>query len=64
MSRCISCNEAINAVEKTAIESLVPSKVYAWKEDFFQCSSCAKVYWEGSHYENMMMFLDEVGSSR
>ncbi|CAA6821512.1 MAG: Unknown protein [uncultured Sulfurovum sp.] len=60
MSRCISCNEAINAVEKTAIESLVPSKVYAWKEDFFQCSSCAKVYWEGSHYENMMMFLDEV----
>lgn len=60
MSRCIKCNEPITLVKKEKIESIVPSKVYQWKEKFFQCSGCEKVYWEGSHHKNMMELLEEI----
>jgi len=63
MSRCIKCNEPIYVVEKSAITALVPPKVYAWKEEFFQCSGCSQVYWEGSHHEKMMALLKEVSNA-
>jgi len=60
MGRCIVCNEKINPVNKTDIKEFVPLKVYEWKEEFFQCSGCSKVYWEGSHHKKMMEQLQEV----
>ena len=60
MSRCIKCNETINAVKKSLIEGSVPAKVFQWKEEFFQCSGCSQVYWEGSHYKKIMELLEEV----
>jgi len=60
MSRCLKCNESISLVDKSSVENLVPPKVYQWKEQFFQCSGCQQVYWEGSHYESMMALLGEV----
>ena len=59
MSRCIKCNGVIETVDKNLIESSVPPKVYAWKEEFFQCLGCSQVYWKGSHYEKMMEQLGE-----
>jgi hypothetical protein len=58
MSRCIKCNEPIRSVKKSLIKASVPPKVYEWKEEFFQCSGCSQVYWEGSHYKKMMELLD------
>jgi len=60
MSRCIKCNETINAVEKSSVEDAVPPKVYEWKEEFFRCSGCSQVYWEGSHHQKMMELLEEI----
>ena len=60
MGRCIVCNEKINRVNKTDIKEFVPLKVYKWKEEFFQCSGCLKVYWEGSHHKKMMKQLEET----
>jgi len=60
MSRCIKCNETINTVTKSSVEGAVPPKVYEWKEEFFRCSGCSQVYWEGSHHQKMMELLEEV----
>jgi uncharacterized protein len=62
-SRCSLCNGLLeqrtsdqvkyisNNGEKGAI--MVPDKVVAWHNQFFQCTRCGKMYWEGSHLENI-----------
>jgi len=60
MSRCIKCNDPINSVKKSLVKASVPSKVYEWKDEFFQCSGCSQVYWEGSHHKKMMELLEYV----
>jgi uncharacterized protein len=62
-SRCSLCNGLLeqrtsdqvkyisNNGERGAI--MVPDKVVAWHNQFFQCTSCGKMYWEGSHLENI-----------
>jgi len=60
MSCCIKCNEPINSVKKSLVKASIPLKVYEWKDEFFQCSGCSQVYWEGSHYNKMMELLAYV----
>jgi hypothetical protein len=57
-SRCMDCNGIIGKVEKEAVlDSLLPKTRQAFHE-FFQCSSCGKVYWKGSHYERMLRIVE------
>jgi hypothetical protein len=56
-SRCMDCNGMIERVEKSLVEdSLKPNTRKAFHE-FFQCSSCKKVYWKGSHWERMLKII-------
>lgn len=52
--RCLVCNGKIEAVAKETISEKLPSKTAEYFNEFFQCSSCKKVNWKGSHYENML----------
>jgi len=51
--RCLVCNGVIEPVEKyKVIERLEPrTKIYY--DEFYNCSGCGKIYWKGSHYEQM-----------
>jgi uncharacterized protein len=60
-ARCIVCNGSLNSVaEKDELKGLVPEYVYHNFKHFFRCSSCGKVYWDGSHYEKIREKLREV----
>jgi uncharacterized protein with PIN domain len=48
-SRCAACNGALDARTPAEVGSLVPEAVLARHGGFWQCTSCKKVYWEGSH---------------
>lgn len=50
---CIACNGNIQPVKKEEILSLIPQKTIDYFNEFYQCLSCRKVYWKGSHYGNM-----------
>jgi uncharacterized protein with PIN domain len=52
-TRCINCNGIIAGVEKEKILSQLPPKTIQFFNEFYQCQSCGKVYWKGSHYQNM-----------
>jgi uncharacterized protein with PIN domain len=52
--RCIDCNGQIEPVKKEAILLQLPPKTKEYFNEFYQCKSCEKVYWKGSHYENMV----------
>ncbi|MFP4469552.1 MAG: Mut7-C RNAse domain-containing protein, partial [Bacteroidales bacterium] len=58
--RCIVCNGFVEKVDKKQIAHLLRDNTKKVFKQFFRCSSCRKIYWEGSHYESMREFIDEL----
>ena len=52
-SRCMDCNGLIENVSKESVNEYLSLKTRQYYEEFFKCTGCGKIYWEGSHYENM-----------
>jgi len=59
---CIICDEELVPAEKTSVKELVPAYVYETQENFMKCPKCSRIYWQGSHWELVNKFLDELGS--
>ncbi|MDD1611525.1 MAG: Mut7-C ubiquitin/RNAse domain-containing protein [Methylococcaceae bacterium] len=53
LCRCTVCNGLIEPVEKQAVLHLLEPKTRRYYEQFFHCSVCGKVYWEGSHIDHI-----------
>jgi uncharacterized protein with PIN domain len=58
-TRCINCNGLIEPVEKGEVRQQLPPKTAQHFNEFYKCSNCQRVYWKGSHYENMVKKIDE-----
>ncbi len=57
LSRCLQCNGHLENVPKEQIiHKLEPGTARHFYQ-FFQCSNCGRLYWKGSHYQNMMHFI-------
>jgi uncharacterized protein with PIN domain len=59
LTRCTLCNTPLISVEKKAIKTHVPPKVFETRDQFWFCSVCDKYYWMGTHYENMIEKINE-----
>lgn len=51
--RCTRCNGLIEAVEKNQVLHLLEPKTKKYYELFYHCRDCGKVYWQGSHVDNI-----------
>jgi uncharacterized protein with PIN domain len=60
LSRCILCNTIVDEIKKDEVKSRVPKKVYYNNEKFWLCKKCDKIYWKGSHFENMIDKINEI----
>ena len=60
LSRCIACNGTIEEVKKEDIEGELKPGTMQYFHEFFRCRDCGKVYWEGSHFDRMMHFYEEM----
>ncbi len=56
-SRCLRCNAMLEPIDKQRIIHSVPEYVAKKYEHFATCPECGRVYWPGSHWENMKRFL-------
>ncbi|MHB8110451.1 MAG: Mut7-C RNAse domain-containing protein [Syntrophorhabdaceae bacterium] len=67
MTRCLECNTRLESSPKRDIEPFVPEYVFHHYDNFKTCPSCRKVYWEGSHADDMhswiQQFMDVRGTS-
>jgi uncharacterized protein with PIN domain len=59
-SFCLACNGKIQAVSKEHIHDRIPSNAAHYFQAFYQCQSCLRVYWKGSHYDQMLKTLDRI----
>jgi uncharacterized protein with PIN domain len=59
-TRCRECNVLLEDVAREAVAEGVPEKVRGLYQRYKRCPSCARVYWEGSHYARMRGILERV----
>lgn len=57
-TRCIVCNGVLQPVAKEDVLERLPPRTREHYEDFSRCPGCGRVYWRGSHYSRMGVFLD------
>jgi len=56
-TRCPLCNGCLQPVEKSDVSHLLPAKTKIYFDHFWQCDSCGKVYWQGSHYQQILDWM-------
>jgi uncharacterized protein with PIN domain len=61
-TRCLACNGMIEKVSKERVADKLPPKTRKFFDEFFQCQSCRRIYWKGSHYERMQQFLSRLNA--
>jgi uncharacterized protein with PIN domain len=54
LSRCSVCNVLIVGVDRAEVEHKVPPRVIEIQNEFWKCPSCSRVYWRGTHWDQMM----------
>jgi uncharacterized protein with PIN domain len=55
---CLDCGSKLVRVAKKKIIDLLPEKVKEQQNKFFFCVNCKKLFWAGSHYDNMKRFIN------
>lgn len=56
--RCLNCNAMIVPVEKLKIHHRLQDRTARYYSEFFNCQNCNQIYWKGSHFENMLNFIE------
>lgn len=57
--RCLNCNGYLLKVEKSKIVHKLQPNTLKYFNMFKECETCGKLYWRGSHYENMLQMLSK-----
>ncbi len=63
-SRCIECNAELKDLPKDRARNLVTQFVYEKVDAFAICPSCDRVFWKGTHHQDMEVKLEEILSKR
>jgi len=59
-TRCPDCGTLLKIVRKERVRYLVPSFIYSQKDTFAFCKKCEKVFWEGTHLNDMEKKINSI----
>jgi uncharacterized protein with PIN domain len=57
-TRCIECNQSLVTKGKEDVKDMVPPYVFRTQQQYMQCPSCLRIYWQGTHWQRMKKALD------
>ena len=60
LTRCLRCNAVLTDVGKELVRNSVPPYVYSTQESFSKCPLCGRIYWAGTHRENMEKEVERI----
>jgi uncharacterized protein with PIN domain len=61
-SRCTICNVELSWLKKEDARGKVAEYVFNTQEDFVICPKCSRIYWQGTHFGNVVRVLEEISS--
>lgn len=50
---CMECNQPLEERTKEQVRDRVPPYVFKTQEQYVECPSCHRIYWEGTHWQAM-----------
>lgn len=58
--RCLLCNSRLMKIKKSQLDQISFKRPLQFYDKFYLCKHCHKIYWEGSHYNNMIKMLKQI----
>jgi len=52
-ARCLMCNGVLVPVAKADVLEQLQPKTKLYYDDFYRCDDCRRIYWQGSHIDDM-----------
>jgi uncharacterized protein with PIN domain len=59
-SRCLVCNVLLDVMARKEVEGEVPDFIFHHYQEFYRCSQCRRIYWPGTHQQNMQKRIKEI----
>lgn len=59
-TRCLECNGDLGKARLSDVQELIKPDTARFFHEFFRCSACGRIYWEGSHYRSMKEFISKL----
>ena len=59
-TRCLMCNRELADVKKECVQEKVPVYTYLTQDRFYECPGCGRVYWPGTHRDNMLQMINDI----
>lgn len=63
-SRCPECNILLKEILKEDVVERVPPLVSETYDEFMTCPNCNRIYWMGTHWENIRLRIADCGTKR
>jgi uncharacterized protein with PIN domain len=62
--RCMSCGGELRSVSKEALRERIPPRTYGWRDEYFVCARCDKLFWHGTHWQRIVGKLAALNRGR
>jgi uncharacterized protein len=59
-ARCMACGGALVPAPKEDVRSRIPPRTALWKDEYFLCADCHRLFWEGTHWTRISIALEEA----
>ncbi|HET9314904.1 MAG TPA: Mut7-C RNAse domain-containing protein [Vicinamibacteria bacterium] len=56
--RCMACGGTLRAVAKDAVAERIPPRTARWKDEYFVCERCDRLFWQGTHWERIAVRIE------
>jgi uncharacterized protein len=58
---CTRCNGSLDTIiDKNLIKHHIPARLLHSNKIFYKCTKCRKIYWKGSHMEDISYLIKEI----
>jgi uncharacterized protein with PIN domain len=51
--RCMACGGALVPTPKEDVRPRIPPRTALWKDEYFVCAVCHRLFWRGTHWERI-----------
>ena len=53
----MACGGILVAAHKEAVRPRIPPRTALWKDDYFLCADCDRLFWPGTHWSRISSAL-------